>query len=913
MKMFFIKLLGIDDMNDTQRMIEQALSLRQPQKDSLDILAKVLEKIELSKDMSTLEALRLIQEVRPSVKDFERVFPCICFAIATGVGKTRLMGAMIAYLHAEYGIKNFMVLAPNLTIYNKLKTDFTPNTPKYVFPGLNAYVGTPQIITGDDYDQVGGLFDNPNDDRLRINIFNISKIDSDKDSRGTPRVRRMAEYLGQSYFDYLSGLKDLVLIMDEAHRYRANAGMAAINELHPVFGIELTATAKSTGAKGKPFKNIAYEYNLAHAITDGFVKKPAIVGRTDFDKNQYDDDMLEELKIKDGIKVHESVKAELQVYADNKKARLVKPFMMVIAKDIKHAKDIETKIKSDDFEGGRYKEKVIVVNSKQNGELKDEVLQRLLQIENTDEPTEIVIHVNMLGEGWDVNNLYTIVPLRTADSKILVEQSIGRGLRLPYGELTKDDAIDRLHVVAHDKFADIIKAARDQSFEFQQEYIDETENGLIGKVAVTSTSKIDELIQTGGIVVTKPQPEQTALPVFTNENNQKVGNAVREAIAEQSRYVSSPEELKSKEIQEKIAEATRQKLKNIDIENSELSLEPLVDVEKTVENLTDSFIRLTINIPRIIQTYKQLGSFTFKDFDIDTSDFNDYKPESQRMIIQEIIGHNREERQADFFDKYEDITHYLLVPLVEEQIISYQDNADLIHKLVTQTIAHINTYSGSDENIRKILFFNDKDIAHKIMLQMKDHVQVAPMELDVKVDTDYGTQTSESYKLITTTGQEVLDYRTPVRDKSKIKNMVFNGFKKCLFDKQKFDSCTEKDLCEILENSNLVTKWFKVNGDRAKDLFKIKYPDDNHQLHNYLPDFIVETVDAKYMVETKAYDQLTAKTVLAKKDAALKWCEIATNFEKEHHGKPWYYLLVPDNTVVIGRTFEKLVNDCKAK
>lgn len=68
---------------------------------------------------------------------------------------------MIAYLHADCGIKNFMVLAPNLTIYNKLKTDFTPNTPKYVFPGLKALVDVPQIITGDDYDQVGGLFDNP--------------------------------------------------------------------------------------------------------------------------------------------------------------------------------------------------------------------------------------------------------------------------------------------------------------------------------------------------------------------------------------------------------------------------------------------------------------------------------------------------------------------------------------------------------------------------------------------------------------------------------------------------------------------------------------------------------------------------------------------------------------------------------
>ena len=401
--------------------------------------------------------------------------------------------------------------------------------------------------------------------------------------------------------------------------------------------------------------------------------------------------------------------------------------------------------------------------------------------------------------------------------------------------------------------------------------------------------------------------------MFTNENNQKIGDAVREAIAEQSRYVSNPEELKNKENQEKIAEATRQKLKNIDIENAELSLEPLVDVEQTVKNYTENFVKLTINIPRIIQTYRQLGSFTFKDFDIDTSDFNDYKPESQRMIIQEIIGHNREERQADFFDKYEDITHYLLVPLVEEQIISYQDNADLIHKLVTQTINHINSYSGSDENTRKILFFNDKDIAHKIMLQMKAHVQVAPMELDIKVDTDYGSQPSESYKLLTTIGQEVLDYRASVKDKSKIKNMVFNGFKKCLFDKQKFDSCTEKDLCEILENSHLVTKWFKVNSDRAKDIFKIKYPDDDHQLHNYLPDFVVETIDAKYIIETKAYNQLTSKTVLAKKDAALKWCEIATNFENEHYGKPWHYLLIPDNIVVIGRTFEKLVNDCKAK
>ena len=719
-------------MNDTQRRIEQALSLRDPQKESLDILAQILEKIDLSKDTSVEETLRIIQEIRPSVKDFERIFPCICFAIATGVGKTRLMGAMIAYLHQEHGIRNFMVLAPNLTIYNKLKTDFTPNTPKYVFPGLREYVGDPQIITGDDYDQVGGLLDNPNDDRVRINIFNISKIDSDKDARGTPRVRRMAEYLGQSYFDYLSGLKDLVLIMDEAHRYRANAGMAAINELRPVLGIELTATAKSTGAKGKPFRNIAYEYNLAHAIRDGYVKKPAVVGRTNFDKNQFNSEMLEELKIKDGLKVHESLKAELQVYSDNKNKPLVKPFMMIIAKDIAHAEAIESKIKSDDCENGNYKDKVIVITSKQNGELKDEVLQRLLAIEHADEPTEIVIHVNMLGEGWDVNNLYTIVPLRTADSKILVEQSIGRGLRLPYGELTGDENIDRLHVVAHDKFTDIIQAARSQSFEYQQEYIDNSDNGLVGKEATTSTSRIDNLIQTGGIIVSKPQPEQKTLPVFTNENNQKIGNAIKEAIIENSRYVSNPEDLKNKENQEKIVEKAKEKLKNILLDNSELSLEPMVDIEQSARNVTDQYIKLTVNVPRIIQNYIQLGSFTFDDFDIDTTDFDGYQPESQRLIIQNLLDHRREEVKAEFFDKYKDITHYLLVPLLDEQIIAYQDNADLIQKLVKQVIEYINSYSGSEENTRKILFFDGSDIAHRIMLQMKAHIHEAPWNARLK-------------------------------------------------------------------------------------------------------------------------------------------------------------------------------------
>ena len=87
------------------------------------------------------------------------------------------------------------------------------------------------------------------------------------------------------------------------------------------------------------------------------------------------------------------------------------------------------------------------------------MIERLLKVEHTDEPTEIVIHVNMLKEGWDVTNLYTIVPLRAANARILIEQSIGRGLRLPYGKRTGVDAVDTLNIVAHDKFQEIIDEA----------------------------------------------------------------------------------------------------------------------------------------------------------------------------------------------------------------------------------------------------------------------------------------------------------------------------------------------------------------------------------------------------------------------------------------------------------------------
>ena len=140
----------------TQNYINGRLSLRAPQAESLAKLKQALDAAPemAQKDRDVAAVLNTLKAEFSTLEDFEREFPSLCFALATGVGKTRLMGAFIAYLHLAHGINNFFVLAPNLTIYNKLIADFTPNTPKYVFKGISEFaVNPPKLNSGDNYEQ----------------------------------------------------------------------------------------------------------------------------------------------------------------------------------------------------------------------------------------------------------------------------------------------------------------------------------------------------------------------------------------------------------------------------------------------------------------------------------------------------------------------------------------------------------------------------------------------------------------------------------------------------------------------------------------------------------------------------------------------------------------------------------------
>jgi type III restriction enzyme len=248
--------------------------------------------------------------------------------------------------------------------------------------------------------------------------------------------------------------------MDESHRYRASAGVRSINELKPLFGLEVTATPFVESTRGPvPFKNVVMDYPLARAMEDGFVKEPAAVTQRNFDAKAHTPEEIEKIKLEDGVRLHETTKVELLTYARENGVKVVKPFMLVIARDTTHAGQLLALLESEAFYEGRYQGKVIQVDSSRTGAEEEEMITRLLAVESVDEPTEVVIHVNMLKEGWDVTNLYTIVPLRAANARTLIEQSIGRGLRLPYGKRTGVAAVDRLNIVAHDKFQEIIDEA----------------------------------------------------------------------------------------------------------------------------------------------------------------------------------------------------------------------------------------------------------------------------------------------------------------------------------------------------------------------------------------------------------------------------------------------------------------------
>ena len=885
-------------MNDFVKYISNVLSLRKPQVESLKIFSQVTEILSLTKTPDLESELQKVRDKFPTLTSFEREFPSICFSLATGIGKTRLMGACIAYLAYAKDIKNFFVMAPNLTIYEKLKKDLgSPENPKYVFRGLDKFSTPPRIIDGDNYEnfRAGNLFGM---DEIIINVFNISKLNSDSkvEDDKPARIKRLNEILGESYFEYLKNLPNLCIFMDESHHYHADKSFKVINELQPILGVELTATPQiQKSAKKILFKNVVYEYNLASALNDEkFVKVPVVWTRKDFDPAQFTPEQLDREKLIDGLRLHEETKNILEIYARENNKNLVKPFVLVVAKDTAHSKTLLDFIQSGNFFDGRYADKVIEVNSALRGAEKDDNIKKLLALESADNKIEIVIHVNMLKEGWDVTNLYTIVPLRTSASETLTEQTIGRGLRLPYGDRTGVDEVDRLSIVSHDKYAEIVNLANDK-------------NSLVRKISYIEEENLDDA-QKEVVELPTAYDSLTSSENFTSQLAEKISHEksfeiakfvqqkAATSVVELNRQVKNFDAIKQTDTQKVLINSiAAETAKNFSITRDEIANAVENAVETCVETLTENIIPIPRTVIKASAAVKQ----EFHNFSLDCENIR-WQPSEDIFQGTELKNSGATfsfQSKISATEKVDSAENEIIRQVASYDNIDYNSCAELLKNLIEDAKNFFRSYL-SEEDVEKLLWERQKSLADEIYKQMnknfyREEISFTASEMRPfsKILPSFGGKIKTD---------EIFDLRANLPS-SEVPKKIFQGCKKSCHIFHKFDSNTERIFAIVLEQDNDVLKWLRP----AAKQFDIYY---NVNSARYEPDFVVETAEKIYMVETKSRKNLQDDDVRAKATAGKKYCESATNWNLKNGGKAWEYILLADDDIKLNSSFKYLLS-----
>ena len=888
--------------------IKWAMSLRDPQYEALKCFDDISSKLEY-KIASKAEAEKIAsencQEPHKISVDKEFDFPSFCFDMTTGIGKTRLMGACIYYLYKTKGYKHFFILAPGNTIYDKMRRETVPGHPKYMFKGLEAEMGRPKVYDGENYlsypvRYVQSELQIEKTSEIQIFIFNISKIFTRGDLEF--KFHKFNENLGGSFADVLKSFDDLVFCMDEAHRYYAPASKTAINYLNPVLGLEFTATPKATN------KNIIFRYGLEQGAGK-FLKIPVVMGRTN--TAGYSEEDIEEMKLKDGIKLHERRKAIVYKYCVDNGLEQVKPIVLVACKDTTHAKKIKDKIDSDAFFGGRYVGKVIEIDSSTRGEETEENIQKLLTIEQNTNPVEIVLHVYKLKEGWDVNNLFTIIPLNAAKSDILALQTIGRGLRLPFGEITGVEEIDTLDIVAHDHYREIIDDIKENPI-FKQRNLDDED------ILETEAVKVEPIVQTEQLSLFDDALNNANVKSFQSVTSTEDINKLYEEY--QKAYVKKATPKKqeddgsvtqmtlfdyivSENGSSEVADTNQGSGQNEQTTSESIKDKPSGDV------LVETWNKKKSNVPELyvkelfVKKFEELKkvAISVPKIGISYSSTVDFKPFTVKRSIQDF------EVAASKIERYDAVNNKLLQTLDADPLMvddpvntlacsllegipefSY-DDADFILDVVNQ---YLNLIDGDEETKKKIIrryaTVIVDDLRKQIYASKEEHTEfVYNVQQDLIV---FGSFAKTKLK----NTESKLDYKKEIADKKNIKNYLFTGYTKSYYSENAFDSDDERRLSVVLEDDEDVIRFIKPPLNQLGLFYKAG--------KQYNPDFLVETKDCKYMIEVKAANQVNNDDVQEKARAGVKWCECASKVDAD--GKEWKYRLVPGEDIKIGNTLK---------
>ena len=359
--------------------------------------------------------------------------------LATAVGKTYLAGALMDYL-AIKGVRNFLFVVPNTTVLNKTIDNFTPGHPKSILGGMST---KPLVVTTDNFirGEVGAALRDR--DQVKLFIFTVQSLT--RPDRAARRVRKLQEWLGDDLYEHLRRSDDLIVIADEHHLYsqQARKFSEAIRDLGALALVGLTATP-TDGDKDK----VIFTYSLAEAIHDRYVKTPVLVGREDEAGGV-------ETRLRDAKVLLDAKQRAADAYASAMGLPPVRAVMFVIARDIDHAGLIAEVLRKPGLFADDHQETVLTVHS----EVGDAELARLAAVEDPDSKVRVIVQVAMLGVGWDVKSIFVICSFRPSVSEVLTEQTLGRGLRLPWGRYTDVEMLDTVEVLSHESYRELLSRA----------------------------------------------------------------------------------------------------------------------------------------------------------------------------------------------------------------------------------------------------------------------------------------------------------------------------------------------------------------------------------------------------------------------------------------------------------------------
>ena len=239
--------------------------------------------------------------------------------------------------------------------------------------------------------------------------------------------------------------------------------------------------------------------------------------------------------------------------------------------------------------------------------------------------------------------------------------------------------------------------------------------------------------------------------------------------------------------------------------------------------------------------------------------------------------------------------------LIDFNDVSYDNSSEVLYDLAGQVVTHLHSYLGEDADVLKVLHFHQRQIAEFVHAQMQPHYW-DEADGGYEVTGEQGVHALKESAYSALDGERVRNFKIPVDDKSNIAKYLFGYFERCLYETQKFQSDPERRLAVILDRDS--ERWFRP----AKGQFGIFYRSgSDHQ--EYQPDFVAETMRVIWMLEVKASNEMSSPDVLAKKDAAEKWCRLASDYAKNQGGKSWAYALIVHDAVKENMSLAALVGN----